>query len=252
MTSADRDRTSSASPTTQQVGRRLPHPRQLRLGRRRRRAHQRPRPGAHRLVLAAALRRRLLRGDRRRIWCWSARRQSPPRRASRLRINQAAYCIHAPIHDARPDVVAVVHTHTGYGTPFAALVPPLRAISQEACAFHADQAVFDGEELDVLDPVVGRRLARGAGGQPAAGPGQPRAADRRAPRSGRRSASSSSPSVPPRSRSRSAHGRGDQRRRSRAGLRLGRRAVERRRGLRLADPIAAALLIELTRRSRAR
>ena len=74
-------------------------------------------------------------------------------------INPAAFCIHAPIHRARPDVVSVAHTHTGYGTPFAALVRQIRAISQEACAFHHDQAVFDGDELDVTDLVVGARLA---------------------------------------------------------------------------------------------
>ncbi len=78
-------------------------------------------------------------------------------------INGAAFCIHAPIHTARPDVVSVAHTHTGYGTPFAALVRPIRAISQEACAFHDDQSVFDGEELDVLDLTIGARLAAALG-----------------------------------------------------------------------------------------
>jgi ribulose-5-phosphate 4-epimerase/fuculose-1-phosphate aldolase len=78
-------------------------------------------------------------------------------------INPAAFCIHAPIHHARPDVVAVTHTHTGYGTPFAALARPIRASSQEACAFHDDQAVFDGEELDVLDVQIGARLAAALG-----------------------------------------------------------------------------------------
>jgi ribulose-5-phosphate 4-epimerase/fuculose-1-phosphate aldolase len=74
-------------------------------------------------------------------------------------INLAAHCIHAPIHRARPDIVSVAHTHTGYGTPFAAMARPIRAVSQEACAFHRDQAVFAGEELDVLEPAVGERLA---------------------------------------------------------------------------------------------
>jgi ribulose-5-phosphate 4-epimerase/fuculose-1-phosphate aldolase len=78
-------------------------------------------------------------------------------------INQAAYCIHAPIHRARPDVVSVAHTHTGYGTPFAALARTIRATSQEACAFHDDQAVFEGEELDVLDVRIGDRLAQALG-----------------------------------------------------------------------------------------
>lgn len=78
-------------------------------------------------------------------------------------INPAAFCIHAPIHDARPDVVSVAHTHTGYGTPFAALARTIRATSQEGCAFHEDQAVFEGEELDVVDTTAGGRLAAALG-----------------------------------------------------------------------------------------
>jgi ribulose-5-phosphate 4-epimerase/fuculose-1-phosphate aldolase len=79
-------------------------------------------------------------------------------------LNPAAYFIHHPIHAARPDVVGAVHTHTGYGTPFSALCAPLVAMSQEACAFHDDQAVFDGEELDIVDLEAGGRLAAALGG----------------------------------------------------------------------------------------
>ena len=78
-------------------------------------------------------------------------------------INPAAYFIHHPIHHARSDVVGVVHTHTGYGTPFSAMCRPLAALSQEACAFHDDQAVFDGEELDIVDLDAGGRLASALG-----------------------------------------------------------------------------------------
>jgi ribulose-5-phosphate 4-epimerase/fuculose-1-phosphate aldolase len=74
-------------------------------------------------------------------------------------INPAAHFIHTPIHRTRPDVVAVAHTHTGYGTPFAALARTLRMTSQEACAFSDRQGVFLGEELDVTDLEAGHRLA---------------------------------------------------------------------------------------------
>ena len=77
-------------------------------------------------------------------------------------INPAAHFIHTPIHEVRPDIVAVAHTHTGYGTPFAALARPLRMTSQEACAFAGRQGVFLGEELDITDLEAGHRLA-GAG-----------------------------------------------------------------------------------------
>ncbi len=74
-------------------------------------------------------------------------------------INPAAHFIHTPIHRTRPDVIAVAHTHSGYGTPFAALARPLRMTSQEACAFTDRQGVFLGEELDVTDLDAGHRLA---------------------------------------------------------------------------------------------
>ena len=35
-------------------------------------------------------------------------------------INPAAYYIHWPVHEARPDIVSAVHTHTPYGTPWSA------------------------------------------------------------------------------------------------------------------------------------
>jgi ribulose-5-phosphate 4-epimerase/fuculose-1-phosphate aldolase len=80
-----------------------------------------------------------------------------------IAVNWAAYCIHHPIHDARPDVVGVVHTHTGYGTPFAARCVPLLAMSQEACAFHDDQALFDGDALNIVDLDAGGQLAAALG-----------------------------------------------------------------------------------------
>lgn len=78
-------------------------------------------------------------------------------------INRAAYYIHAPIHAARPDVVGAIHMHTPYGTPFAALDEPLPMSSQEAAAFHHNQAVFSGWELNVADLDTGKRLAADLG-----------------------------------------------------------------------------------------
>ena len=80
-----------------------------------------------------------------------------------LEINRSAYFIHAPIHQARPDVTGAIHTHTPYGTPFSALDAPLPMSSQEACAFHDNQAVFSGAELNVADLDTGKRLAADLG-----------------------------------------------------------------------------------------
>lgn len=56
-------------------------------------------------------------------------------------VNAAAFAIHHAIHEARPDVVAAVHTHTVYGRAWAALGRPLDMISQDACMFYNDVAV---------------------------------------------------------------------------------------------------------------
>ena len=74
-------------------------------------------------------------------------------------INTTAYHIHAPVHEARPDVVCAAHTHTPYGTPWAANVESFRMICQEATAFFEDQAIFEGEEVQVMDVETGKRIA---------------------------------------------------------------------------------------------
>ncbi len=74
-------------------------------------------------------------------------------------INITAYYIHAPIHEARPEVVAVAHTHTPYATPWSANVEQFRMICQEATAFFEDHAVFEGEEVQVSDFDTGKRIA---------------------------------------------------------------------------------------------
>ena len=74
-------------------------------------------------------------------------------------INLTAYYIHAPIHEARPESVSVAHTHTPYATPWAARVQPFRMICQEATAFFRSQAIFEGEEVQVMDADTGKHIA---------------------------------------------------------------------------------------------
>jgi len=78
-------------------------------------------------------------------------------------VNTAGYNIHAPLLEARPDVVSACHTHTGYGTPWSANVKPFKAISQESCAFVFDQGLFDDEEVEVLSYDGGKRIAAALG-----------------------------------------------------------------------------------------
>ena len=80
-------------------------------------------------------------------------------------VNTAGYNIHAPLLAARPDVVSAAHTHTQFGTPWSANVRPFEALSQESCAFRFDQSLFDDEEVEVLSPEGGKRIAAALGDQ---------------------------------------------------------------------------------------
>ena len=78
----------------------------------------------------------------------------------RCSTNWPAYYIHYPILAARRDIVSVAHTHTPYGTPFSASATLLEPITQEACVFYEDHAVFDDEEVQVQNLECGQRIAR--------------------------------------------------------------------------------------------
>ncbi|MDW3221221.1 MAG: class II aldolase/adducin family protein [Acidimicrobiales bacterium] len=78
-------------------------------------------------------------------------------------INHAGYCIHHPILDTHPHLASAAHTHTGFGTPWSANVQPFRAISQESCALVFDQALYEGQDLEVLTTDGGYRIAEALG-----------------------------------------------------------------------------------------
>ena len=75
------------------------------------------------------------------------------------RINNTAYHIHHPIHEARPDVTAAAHVHTAWGTPFAAERRMIEPITQESTMFYEDHALFDDEEVQILSCDGGKRIA---------------------------------------------------------------------------------------------
>ena len=79
-------------------------------------------------------------------------------------LNMAAYYIHYPILRSRPDAVSACHVHTGWGTPFSAEVRPIEPITQEACVFFEDHAIFDDEEVQVQSVEAGQRIADALGG----------------------------------------------------------------------------------------
>jgi ribulose-5-phosphate 4-epimerase/fuculose-1-phosphate aldolase len=78
-------------------------------------------------------------------------------------LNLAAFVIHSQIHAARPDVVSAAHSHSIYGKAWSALHRPLDPLTQDACAFYEDHAVFEDYSGAVLDIEEGKRLAHALG-----------------------------------------------------------------------------------------
>lgn len=74
-------------------------------------------------------------------------------------LNQAAFAIHAAIHEAHPDVLAAAHTHSVYGKAWSTLGRPLDPLSQDACSFYEDHALFDDFTGVVLENSEGERIA---------------------------------------------------------------------------------------------
>jgi ribulose-5-phosphate 4-epimerase/fuculose-1-phosphate aldolase len=83
--------------------------------------------------------------------------------AGQGRINPAGYAIHSQIHAARPDVIAAAHAHSVYGRAWSALRRPLDPLTQDACAFFEDHAVFDDYTGVVLEQDEGSRIASALG-----------------------------------------------------------------------------------------
>ena len=78
-------------------------------------------------------------------------------------VNRAAFAIHSQVHAARPDVVAAAHTHSVHGKAFSALGQLLEPITQDACAFFEDHALFDDYTGVVIDTEEGKRIAHALG-----------------------------------------------------------------------------------------
>jgi ribulose-5-phosphate 4-epimerase/fuculose-1-phosphate aldolase len=78
-------------------------------------------------------------------------------------LNQAAFAIHAAIHEEHPDVVAAAHTHSLYGKAWSTLGRLLDPLTQDSCAFYQDHALFDDFRGVVLDTGEGTRIAKAIG-----------------------------------------------------------------------------------------
>jgi ribulose-5-phosphate 4-epimerase/fuculose-1-phosphate aldolase len=78
-------------------------------------------------------------------------------------LNQAAFAIHSRIHHARPDVVAAAHAHSVFGKAWSSLGRLLDPLTQDACAFYQDHALFDDYTGVVTDLSEGDRIGAALG-----------------------------------------------------------------------------------------
>src|SRR6267143_6307187 len=81
----------------------------------------------------------------------------------RYPVNQAAFAIHSQGHAARPDVIAAAHAHSIYGKTWSTLGRLLTPITQDACAFYEDHAVFEDYTGLVNEVAEGQRIAKALG-----------------------------------------------------------------------------------------
>ena len=88
-------------------------------------------------------------------------------------VNQAAFAIHSQVHAARPDVHGAAHAHSVYGKTWSSLGRLLDPITQDACSFYDDHALFDDYTGVVLDTEEGKRISYHPGRAQSSYPAQP-------------------------------------------------------------------------------
>jgi ribulose-5-phosphate 4-epimerase/fuculose-1-phosphate aldolase len=77
-------------------------------------------------------------------------------------VNAAGFTIHSAIHQARPDLICVVHTHSSAGIAVSAMREGLLPLSQHAMKFYNRLAYHDYEGV-ALDLTERERLVRDLG-----------------------------------------------------------------------------------------
>ena len=78
-------------------------------------------------------------------------------------VNRAAFAIHSQVHEARPDIVAAAHAHSLHGKAWSSLGRLLDPLTQDACIFYQDHALFNDYKGVVLDTSEGKRIGESLG-----------------------------------------------------------------------------------------
>ncbi|KAH7028304.1 aldolase [Macrophomina phaseolina] len=74
--------------------------------------------------------------------------------------NATGFLIHRAVHEARPDVHAVCHTHSPHGRAWSAFARPLEMLNQDICNVFGAQAVYAEYGGLALDGREGERIAQ--------------------------------------------------------------------------------------------
>lgn len=82
---------------------------------------------------------------------------------AQLPINTAGFHIHTAIHDARPEIQAAAHCHSLHGKAWSVFGKPIDIMTQDACLFYDNCAVYKNFGGIVLAPEEGKNIAEALG-----------------------------------------------------------------------------------------
>lgn len=82
-------------------------------------------------------------------------------------VNPVGVRLHAAVHQARPDVNAVCHAHSTYGSAWSTFGRPVAPITQDTCIFHDRQAIIR-EPRVAMDAAGAAEFADAFGDKPVA------------------------------------------------------------------------------------
>lgn len=74
-------------------------------------------------------------------------------------VNVAGFLIHRAIHDARPDINCIIHTHSPWGTAFSASGLTMKFHDQDSCMFYDNYAIHNEYNGPVINAAEAERLA---------------------------------------------------------------------------------------------
>jgi ribulose-5-phosphate 4-epimerase/fuculose-1-phosphate aldolase len=77
-------------------------------------------------------------------------------------VNPVGVLLHAAVHQARPEVVAVCHAHSVFGSAWSSFARPVDPITQDTAVFFEDQAIILDPRLS-LDAQTAARFAAAFG-----------------------------------------------------------------------------------------